>query len=173
MIQSEDREFKATEHLESPSMKSGDESCTAQATMFERNPKFDDCVSEVKSLISMIEDSVVKEQNQEPIDERKLRLRTLRSILVSGFAMISETRLTDMEEMLRNARQDCRKRPSADAAVDWEEIRSTMKSLRNDLDETVGRVSDIVTDCESVQQELEELQSSLSEIDRSISDATS
>ena len=87
-----------------------------EAAASEHDQEFDDCVSEVESLISLIEDDVIKEREKAPTDERKRRMDSLRSILVSGFAIISGMSIVDTETILGQVRQDCVEQRSPDGA---------------------------------------------------------
>ena len=81
---------------------------------FERDKEFDTCVAEVEALINLIEGNVVEEREKEPATERKLRMNALRSILVSGHAVISGMSIADMERIFEAIRHDSLEQGSCD-----------------------------------------------------------
>ena len=95
---------------------------------FKRDQEFDDCVSEVESLISLIEEDVTKEREEEPTDERKRRMKSLRSVLVSGLAITSGMSKKDVENVYAQVRKDCREQCAMnDEAIDENIIEPTLK----------------------------------------------
>jgi len=81
---------------------------------FERDKEFDTCVSEVEALISLIEGKVVEEREKEPAIERKLRMNALRSILVSGHAVISGMSMADTERIFEIIRHESLEQSASD-----------------------------------------------------------
>jgi len=165
----------ATDHIHWVDNAEADVTESTASQPVERDEEFDDCVSEVETLISLIQDDVVVERGKEPTDERKRRMDSLRSVLVSGFAIISGMSIVKTEGILTQVRLDhLYQQRALDGIVDWKDIRDEMESIRSGIGDLMDRLGEYGVERVSGQDRegLAKLQVSLNEAHHSILEAT-